>query len=276
MRLLFFAVFLGVVAGTASAGGRCVVHEELGPEGLPMRRVTVWLPECYDNHPEERFGVIYLHDGQNVFDPARSSFGTEWSADEAVASLMGSGELASMIVVGVDNSPLRRTEYAPGQNGTAYRAWFAGPLREFIDATYRTVDAPEKRWVGGASMGGLVSFMLAWEHPEVYGAAICMSPAFKYLNFDYPAGLQGPSPERTHFYIDNGTEELEAELQPGVDAMVARLPELGCPEGTCFTLFIEQGARHFEADWGRRLPGALRVCQRFSDANRSERGPCTH
>jgi predicted alpha/beta superfamily hydrolase len=276
MRLLFFATFLLAAMGASAAGGRFVVHEQLGSDGLPARMVTVWLPAEYDASPGERFGVLYLHDGQNVFDPARSSFGTEWSADEAVAGLMASGELPAMIVVGVDNSPRRRAEYAPGQEGDVYRAWFAGPLREFIDANYRTVDAPNHRWVGGASMGGLVSFMLAWEHPELYGAAICMSPAFKYLNFDYPAGLEGPAPACTHFYIDNGTEELEKELQPGVEAMVARLPELGCPENTCFTLFIEEGARHFEADWARRLPGALRACQSFSAASRSEPGPCTH
>jgi len=274
MRWMFFAAMLCGAGGFSWAGGRFVVHEQLGVQGLLDRKVTVWLPDRYDSNPEERFGVLYLHDGQNVFDPARSSFGTEWAADEAVEALMASGELPAMIVVGVDNTSHRREEYAPGPVGDAYRDWFAGALREFIDATYRTRTAPADRWVGGASMGGLVSFMLAWEHPELYGAAICMSPAFKYLNFDYPAGLEGPAPACTHFYIDNGTEALEAELQPGVDAMVARLPELGCREDTCFTLFIEQGARHFEADWARRLPGALRNCQWFTAATRSEPGPC--
>jgi len=276
MRGMLLAAVLCGAVGAAEAGGRFVVHEQLGVEGLLDRRVTVWLPERYDANPEERFGVLYLHDGQNVFDPARSSFGTEWSADEAVEALMATGELPGMIIVGVDNTARRREEYAPGQVGNAYRDWFAGPLRTFIDATYRTEPAPAHRWVGGASMGGLVSFMLAWEHPELYGAAICMSPAFKYLNFDYPAGLEGPAPACTNFYIDKGTEELEAQLQPGVDAMVARLPALGCLENACFTSFIEQGARHFEADWARRLPAALRVCQRFNSAGRSAPSPCTH
>lgn len=276
MRIaLLLSVLLPLVSRAAGPGGAVVVHPAMGPVGGALRNVTVWLPEGYDPKSRERYGVLYLHDGQNVLDPARSSFGTEWSADETVARLMAADSLPPMLIVAVDNTADRRAEYGLGPAGDAYRAWFAGPLKNFIDANYATHGGPRTTWVGGASMGGLVSFLLGWQYPEVYGAAICMSPAFRYLDFDYPSQLTGPAPKSTFFWIDNGTEDLDAQLMPGVEAMAARLPELGCAAGDCFSLFIDQGAHHFEADWARRLPAALLRSQEFSASGRFERGRCT-
>jgi hypothetical protein len=108
----------------------------------------------------------------------------------------------------------------------------------------------------GASMGGLISFMLAEQHPEVFGGAICMSPAFAYLDFNYAEEVAGRDwPEAAgSFWIDNGTVGLEEQLQPGVDQMRSALTSLGAR----YKLTIDEGGKHFEADWARRFPEAYR------------------
>ncbi|HEX2900069.1 MAG TPA: alpha/beta hydrolase-fold protein, partial [Bacteroidia bacterium] len=234
-------------------------HLGLQPVGLARRDVVVWLPPGYAANPKARYPVLYMHDGQNVVDPKTSSFGVDWQVDEACDTLIRSGKIPPMIVVGVYNSGDRRDEYSPGEKGAAYADFLIQQLKPLIDKTYRTQPDRKHTYVGGSSMGGLISFMLVWEHSEVFSKAICMSPAFQFPGFDYlPAVTQAPGKRhKVAFYIDNGGQGLEITLQPGVDAMRKALADKGYREGKDSFWVIDPDAEHFEAAWARRMPNAL-------------------
>ena len=201
-----------------------------------------------------------MHDGQNIFDPVTSSFGVDWSIDETADRLIKSHAIEPLIVVGIYNTPDRMQEYTPGDKGTAYMNFVVQKVKPLIDATYRTRPDRNHTIVGGSSAGGLISFMLVWEHPEVFSKAICMSPAFKFRDFDYVKVVRETKEKRkAFFYIDNGGVGLEAQLQPGIDEMLAQLKANGYKEGEDFVFVRDPNAKHFEADWAKRFPNALKI-----------------
>lgn len=234
-------------------------HRALKGEGLKDRDVIVWLPPDYEMNKRERYTVIYMQDGQNIIDPATSSFGVDWGVDEAVDRLIKSKTIKPVIVVGIYNTSDRMKEYVPGEKGTAYMNFVVDRLKPFIDSTYRTKPDRDNTIVGGSSAGGIISFMLVWEHADVFSKAICMSPAFKIGNIDYVKVVKASETKRkgVFFYIDNGGVGLETQLQPGVDEMIAALKAKGYKEGKDFVYVHDPAAKHFEADWGKRFPNAL-------------------
>lgn len=237
-------------------------HLNVQPKGLAARNVVVWLPPGYSSTARKRYPVLYMHDGQNVFDPKTSSFGVDWQADETCTRLIQQGNIPPIIIVAVYcNGPERREEYSPGTKGTAYMDFLIHQLKPMIDSTYRTQTKPKHTYVGGSSMGGLISFMLVWEHPEVFSKAICMSPAFQFLKFDYIPTVEGTAtpPQKVQWYIDNGGMGLERELQPGIDAMFVALREKGYRSGKDYFWYQEPEAEHNEAAWAKRLPIALKL-----------------
>ena len=108
-------------------------------------------------------------------------------------------------------------------------------------------------------MGGLVSFILAWEYPHIFSKALCLSPAFRYDRFDYARSIQKSEPRSPdlQFYIDNGGLDLEAQLQPGIDAMLDLLRERGWRDGQNLFWLKDPLAPHHESAWAQRLPQAL-------------------
>jgi len=237
-------------------------HRAMKGAGIKERDVIVWLPPGYETE-KTRYPVLYMHDGQNVFDPATSAFGVDWQIDETVSALIKQKTIPPMIVVGIYNTSDRFKEYTPGETGTAYVNFVVSTLKPFIDASYRTKRDRKDTLVGGSSAGGIISFMIVWEHPDVFSKAICMSPAFKSpssiaTKWDYVKMVAG-SKKRDHvfFYVDNGGVGLESQLQPGIDEMVATLKAKGYREGKDFVLLIDPAARHSEADWAKRFPNAL-------------------
>lgn len=226
--------------------------------GLEARDVWVWLPPGYAEEPEMFCDVLMMHDGRNVFDPVTSNFGVDWGVDEVMDSLIRGGAVRPTIVVAADCTDARGSEYAPGPAGEAYMDWVVNGLMPWVRQRYRVHEGLLHTTVAGASMGGLISFMLAEQHPEAFGAAICMSPAFQYKDFDYPAEVAArPWPASAgFFYIDNGGVGLEEVLQPGVDAMLQVLADKGLTaEDQIFHL--HPSAKHFEADWGERIGDAV-------------------
>jgi predicted alpha/beta superfamily hydrolase len=161
------------------------------------------------------------------------------------------------------NTRNRVAEYAPGETGDAYRRFVIERLKPFVDERYHTLPGREHTFAGGSSMGGLVSFILAWAHTDVFSKAICMSPAFRHkrIGLDYVQVVQADAgPKRdAFFYIDDGGIELEARLQPGIDAMLAVLENKGYHRGRDFEWVHEPDAPHFETAWARRLPAALQL-----------------
>lgn len=239
--------------------GEVRYHRALAHPGLLPRDAVVWLPPGYADHPEQRYPVLYMHDAQNIFDPATSTLGYDWRVDEVCDSLIRAGRMEPVIVVGTTCTADRSDDYGYGPKSDAYADFLTHSLKPLIDKEYRTLPAPAHTAVMGSSMGGLISFVLAWEHPEVFGKAGCLSPAFKIVtsgtHLNYLKEMEKvpmPSPPPV-LYIDNGTEGLEAVLQPGVDAMMALLTQKNIP----FTWYLAQGAEHNEPAWARRVEKPL-------------------
>jgi enterochelin esterase-like enzyme len=237
-------------------------HRALKGAGLKDRDLIVWLPPGYETDLGRRYPVVYMQDGQNIFDPVTSAFGVDWSIDETVEALIRKKSIEPVIVVGIYNTSDRMKEYTPGEMGTTYMNFVVKIVKPLIDSTYRTRPDRENTIVGGSSAGGIISFMLVWEHPDVFSKAICMSPAFKSLSsdgWDYTRVVRdstGPK-KGIFFYIDNGGIGLDSQLQPGIDAMLTALKATGYQEGKDFLFLRDPTAKHFEADWGKRFPNTL-------------------
>ena len=241
--------------------GQVCYHRQLAVKGLLPRDVIVWLPPEYDKAPDSPYPVLYMNDGQNIFDPNTAAFKVDWQMDETADSLIRAGEIEPLIIVGIYNTAQRTQEYTPGKLGDRYRDFVINTIKPMIDATYRTRSESEFTAVGGSSAGGIVSFMLAWEHPKVFSKAICMSPAFRIGEIDYVQNVRNfqGAKKNIRVYIDNGGVGLEEKLQPGIDEMMMALDERGYQRGVDYFWVHDKEARHFEAAWGKRMPQALKL-----------------
>jgi predicted alpha/beta superfamily hydrolase len=187
----------------------------------------------------------------------------DWAVDESLDRLISEGAIEPMIAVALTSTDNRTAEYSPGLAGEAYLRFLVEQVRPMIDAEYRTLPGPEHTIVGGSSMGGLVSCMFAWRYPEVFGAALCFSPAFRiegradWLPFFTKGGPAPPDSRRPFLYLDNGGIGLEERLQPGIDDMLAYLEGEGWARGEDFVFVLDPEARHFESAWAKRFPEAL-------------------
>lgn len=222
--------------------------------GLEPRDVIIWFPPSYDSLQTKTYPVLYMHDGQNIFDPLTSSFQVDWQLDETADSLIRTGEIEEIIIVGIYNTLNRYSEYSPNDTGYLYMKFIVEELKPMIDKNYRTKPFREYTATGGASMGGLISLMLAWEHSETFSKAACLSPAFLNRNFNYVStvseyeGNQKP----IKLYIDNGGDALDNVLQPGIDLMLEALKNKGYEQGKDLCWFKDENAAHSESSWSER------------------------
>ncbi|HEX9706297.1 MAG TPA: alpha-amylase family glycosyl hydrolase, partial [Steroidobacteraceae bacterium] len=175
----------------AGVTGTVKTHESLPSQHVAARRVDVWLPSGYEADASRRYPVLYMHDGQNLFDPALSYIGIDWGIDETMTRLIGEGAVREAIVVGVWNTPKRFEEYMPAKAvaesklpgewpdmawmrkaeivSDAYLRFLVEELKPFIDSTYRTLPGRVNTFTMGSSAGALVSLYALAEYPEVFG-----------------------------------------------------------------------------------------------------------
>ena len=245
----FNRVVDGQITGTVK------YHYKLEGKGIRERDVAVWLPPGYDEHPDKRYPVLYMHDGQNMFDPNTSAFGVDWQIDEAADSLIRKGYIKPLIIVGIYNTPDRYYEYVPNTSGYAYMSFIVNNLKPYIDSTYRTLPGREYTAVGGSSMGGLISLVLLWVHSDVFSQAACVSPAFKIREIDFVTPVKNYTGKKKpiRIYIDNGSVGLEDSLQAGIDEVLSALTDKGYVEGDDLYYYKAPGAKHFESDWAERI-----------------------
>jgi predicted alpha/beta superfamily hydrolase len=234
-------------------------HLNINADKIKPRSVIVWLPPFYFIETEKRYPVLYMHDGQNLFDPRTSAFNIDWQIDEAADSLIRKNLIEAIIIVGIYNTPDRRSEYSENDTGYAYMNFIVDSLKPFIDNNYRTLPDAENTANGGSSMGGLISFMLTWEHPNEFSKAICMSPAFKYKRFNFVDNVSAYTGEKKQikFYIDNGGDEIDSTLQSGIDEMLLTLKEKGFNEDDDIYWLKDEYAFHSERAWAKRIWRAL-------------------
>lgn len=251
--------FKGQITGEV----RC--HSNLTWHGLELRDVTVWLPPEYATDTSKRYPVLYMHDGQNIFDPKTSAFGIDWQIDEAADSLIKQGVIQPIIVVGIYNSYKRSREYLPNDTSKIYMDFVVNKVKPLIDSLYRTKPDRENTATGGSSAGGTISFMSGWERPDIFSKVLCMSPAFTVVNesysFDYTetvaayAGMK----KKLKIYIDNGGIGLETELQPGIDKMITGLKLKNFIMGEDLFYLKSGNDSHSESAWAKRIPAALKI-----------------
>lgn len=239
-------------------------HRGIAGAGLRARDVVVWLPPGYDTDRSQRYPVLYMFDGQNLFDPATSSFGTDWAIDESADSLIRAGVIPPLIVVGMNSSADRTEEYLPLSLAAKHAEFVIETVKSLIDTTYRTRPEAASTWVGGASAGGTAAFMLVWERPDVFTRALAFSPAFRTppgmsLKFDYVPNIRRTTvpPRNVRLYFDDGGVGLDEQLRPGIDTTLAAVRAHGFRDDVDLRFIADPAAEHNEAAWRRRFPAAL-------------------
>jgi predicted alpha/beta superfamily hydrolase len=169
------------VKSTASANVKIIDTAFHIPQLNRTRRIWIYLPESYGKNKEERFPVLYMHDGQNLFDNL-TSFSGEWGVDE----FLDSTTLAKCIVVGIDHggekrlkeyNPYNHKKYGKGE-GRRYVKFLVETLKPYIDNKFQTHPDKNNTFIAGSSMGGLISMFAVLEYPKIFGAAGVFSPAF--------------------------------------------------------------------------------------------------
>lgn len=157
----------------------------------PPRLVRVWLPAGYQESTLS-YPVLYMLDGQNVFDRATSAIGEEWGVDETLTQLIESKTVPPMIVVAIDNSSKRMDEYTwiadgdsikkRGGKAEPFAKWITETLKPQMDREYRTQPKRDSTWIAGSSLGGLFALYAAVQHNETFGGAVAMSPSLSWGN----------------------------------------------------------------------------------------------
>jgi len=228
------------------------------------RTVIVWLPPGYDA-TAARYPVLYLHDGQNLFDRA-TSFGDEWEVDETSQRLVTTGAIEPLIVVGVYNTGEHRIdEYTPtpmpekggGGHADDYGRMLVEELKPLIDATYRTLPSAASTGIGGSSLGGLLSLHLALRYPTAFGRVAVLSPSVwwdnRVLIREVEALERKPS---LRIWLDVGTEEGD-EAAPDARALRDALVARGWVLGEDLAYEEVEGAGHNEQAWAARIDRVL-------------------
>ena len=231
------------------------------------RPVTIYLPAGYDEHPEQqqRYPVLYMHDGQNLFDPTRSFIpGQHWRLGEAADAMIGELKAQPMIIVGIDNTGAARIdEYTPthdaqrnaGGRADDYATMLLEELKPVIDQTYRTLPDRAGTAVGGSSLGGLLSLHLVLTRPNAFSGAAVMSPSVWWDNRVILDELDRFTGRRPRIWLDTGGREGFDALK---DVRILR-DKLRSKGWTAEDLKYHEDRRadHSERAWALRAPMML-------------------
>lgn len=218
------------------------------------RDIIVWLPPSYRTDSKRKYPVLYMHDGQNIMDPKTSYAGMDWRIDETLTKLIKQKRIQEIIVVGIYNTKERLEEYSDSIKGRNYIHFIIEELKPFIDSEYRTLTGRENTAVLGSSMGGLVSFLMVWNHSDVFSKAGCMSSSFYYQDdktIKMVKDYSGPK-KNIKIYIDHGEDGLVRGQR-----MFCALTKKGYIIGTDVDYFYIPDAEHNEKAWADRLERPL-------------------
>lgn len=228
------------------------------------RTLLVYLPPGYKPRAARRYPVLYLHDGQNIFDKA-TSFAEEWRVDETAESLINSGQIEPLIVVGIYNTGEHRiNEYTPtkmeqgGGSADLYGRMLVEEIKPLIDEKYKTLPSAASTGLGGSSMGGLLTMHLALKYPTVFNRLAVLSPSVWWderVIIQEVQSLTSKLPLR--IWLDAGTGE-----GPEVLADARALRDVLLAKGWVIDhdlRYVEaEGAQHNEQSWGARVGEVLK------------------
>lgn len=244
-------------------------HAKFHSRFLPTDRdVLVYLPPGYEADERRRYPVIYLHDGQNLFDGATSFIpGLEWRVDETAQALILSHSIEPVIIVGIYNTGEERVEeYTPsadpkfkvGGRADLYGRLIVEELKPFVDEHYRTKREASDTGLGGSSLGGLVTLYLGLRYPQVFGKLAVVSPSVWWDDRRIVADVRAlQSKTHARVWLDMGTDEganATADARLLRDALVGK----GWRLDQDLKYFEAAGAKHSEAAWAERVEPILR------------------
>ncbi len=267
------------IADPAGSGvlGRLVYWMDVPSQHLgPTRNVEIWLPPGYDSSITARYPVLYMSDGQNLFDPRIANTGVDWGVDEAIVRLVDSGVMAPVIVVGVWSTSDRGAEYSPWHRAPAYARFLIEELMPRVNREFRTLTGPANTVHMGSSMGGLLSYYLVAHHPQVFSACGCLSTAFVlseawaarvglpastppdttlYIVRDIESGFRVP--RGTRYWFDYGGLGIDSAFGPSHEIVRTWLLRQGQVEGRDFVIRRYPELSHNEAGWRAHLEDPL-------------------
>jgi predicted alpha/beta superfamily hydrolase len=234
------------------------------------RLVRVWLPPDYDGWGATRYPVLYLNDGQNLFDPATAFGGVHWQVGESATRLIAEQKIRPLIIVGIDNTKDRAQEYIPYKSkdprvlnakGKCYPDFLQREVMPLIEERYPVLKGAENTGLGGSSLGGLITLYTQLAAPGVFGRLLIESPSLFVANRKIldECGRFRHWPYRV--YLGMGTRELgnaekDAKTVGDFLELEAILREAGLDEQR-LRVRIEEGASHTESAWAARFPEAL-------------------
>lgn len=261
--------------------GRLELYPQFRSQFVPPRDVAVWVPEGY--RTGDSCCVLYMHDGNMLFDASTTWNHQEWRVDEVMDSLMQAGSIRPCIVVGIYNTDDRLNEYYPDKtwqevsedsrrkadttllHGDAYLQFVVKELKPFIDERYRPLTARENTFMMGSSMGGLISLYALCEYPQVFGGVACLSSHLSMAHL--PNGVDGqpwatgfrdyvmkhlPEANGSLIYMDHGTEDFDADYGPYQEQLDSAIAAKGWDNGHYLSR-VFSGHGHNETCWANRL-----------------------
>ena len=261
------------VIRAASATGDLRLHSFHSRIFHNTRYLRVWLPPGYDDpaNADRHYSVLYLNDGQNLFEAGTSFTGVEWQVDETADRLIREGAIPPMIIVGIDNAAKDRIrEYMPHRSlhpmmlrvqGGRYPDFLIKEVMPFVARNYRVAAGPENTGLGGSSLGALIALYTVWFCPWRFGRLLLESPSLWASNRQAIRESRNLKrwPERV--YLATGTSETgqkdrDQSVVDDVRELAGILRRAGLDDKR-LKLVIEDGATHHESAWARRFPEAL-------------------
>lgn len=261
--------------------GRLELFPQFQSQYIEARNVTVWLPEGYVEG--EPCDVLYMHDGQMLFDATTTWNKQEWQVDEVMGRLIAQGKIRRCIVVGIDNSPNRLNDYFPTKcyeyvpqdqratvdvslyKGDDYLRFLVEEVKPFIDALYRPLTTREHTFVMGSSMGGLISLYALCEYPRVFGGAVCLSTHLSMRFFDPKFNSEAWATGFCHYvkaklpeanscllYMDCGDAGYDSQYVPYEYKIVKMIQDLGW-DSDHFMDRVYCDHDHNETFWSQRI-----------------------
>lgn len=267
--------------------GTLEVYPDFPSKYVEPRMVSVWLPEGYQKG--EACDVLYMHDGQMLFDAETSWNHQEWMVDEVADSMMNQSVIRRCIVVGIDNTKRRLSELFPTKTcqyvnvnghqgsevkskmlGDEYLRFMVEEVKPFIEEHYQPLQGPDHTFVMGSSMGGLISLYALCEYPQLFGGAACLSTHISMAHLPFlDTDVWGstdvwaeafrsylrehlPAANSRKVYMDRGTEDLDAEYATDQTLADKMFREIGW-DNEHYSSEVFRGHSHCERDWAKRL-----------------------
>ena len=292
---LFFTSFIILIVQTNSlfgqvAKGEIIEIKNFQSKYVDSRTISIWLPEDYDSL--KKYPVLYMQDGQMLFDSTITWNKQEWKVDETASNLISKNKIKPFIVVGIwNNGNQRRFEYMPQKpfsqlpketqisvrkqlmvtkdieplkiKADNYLKFIAKELKPFIDSHFSTFPNQENTFIGGSSFGGMISWYALCEYPKIFGGALCISTHWPgmfpgSINPKLPEAFFAylnkklPSPNNHKIYFDYGTETLDAYYEPYQLKVDKIMERKGYKEGNWMSLKFS-GEDHSEKAWAKRM-----------------------